>query len=88
MILQTTLWEIDSDDFLHLNGDSGIRLDSGDGVTLKVSDMIEIAGTNAISINNANLGFSSLTTSRDFTFPDASGTIALTSDIVALEGYK
>jgi hypothetical protein len=35
----------------------------------------------------ANLVLSGLTTQRNFTFPDAAGTIALTSDIPSLAGY-
>lgn len=35
----------------------------------------------------ANLVLSSLTAQRNFTFPDAAGTIALTSDIPSLAGY-
>jgi hypothetical protein len=35
----------------------------------------------------ANLVLSNLTTQRNFTFPDAAGTIALTSDIPSLAGY-
>jgi hypothetical protein len=40
--------------------------------------------SNSISVN---LIANSLTASRNFTFPDASGTIALTSDIPSLSGY-
>jgi hypothetical protein len=39
------------------------------------------------SLYMAVFGFSSLTASRNFSFPDATGTIALTSDIPSLSGY-
>jgi hypothetical protein len=70
-----------AEDLLHFNGDSGIRFDTGDGISLEMTDAVVFGGAPAMSIGNGNLAFGNLNADRTFTFPDASGTIALTSNI-------
>jgi hypothetical protein len=56
-------------DQLLINADSGIKIESDDGVSLSITDVVEIAGTGGISDGTNSFGF-----------PASSGTIALTSD--------
>ena len=80
-----------TDDQLEITGDSGVDIVSGDGLTLKVSDVFEFKGSAGISLYNgstlsASLDVSQITTSRNFQFPDNSGTVALLSDLPATTG--
>lgn len=76
---------------LEITGNSGVDIVSLDGLTLEVSDVFEFRGSSGISVFNgstlsASLDVSQITTSRNFQFPDNSGTIALVSDIPATTG--
>jgi hypothetical protein len=56
---------------------------------LSVAPAIQFNGSGASFLGSyyANLIFENITTSRDYFFPNASGTIALTSDIPVLTGF-
>jgi len=76
---------IDSNDMLYLMGDSGINLESADGINLKISDVLEITGTAGFSFgnsNSSNISSTNLTANRSFTMPDRNGELAVTSDIL------
>ena len=65
-----------------------VSLESSDGIDFSLSDIFEFRGSSGISIYNgstlsASLDVSQITTSRNFQFPDNSGTVALVSDIPA-----
>ena len=73
---------------VNILGDTAVSLDSGDGLKLSVSDTFDFKGQTGINIFNgstlsASLDVSQITTSRNFQFPDNSGTVALVSDIPA-----
>ena len=69
---------------LHLKQDTNISFLSGYNSIDASASSIFLGLPNTYG---ANLVLSSLTAQRNFTFPDAAGTIALTSDIPSLSGY-
>jgi hypothetical protein len=71
---------IDGDDKLVIYGDSALKLESGDGVSMELLDTVAITGTSEIALGNGTIDMSSLTGEKHFAFPDTSGTVALTSD--------
>ena len=69
-------------------GDTSVSLESSDGIDFSVSDTFDFKGQTGINVFNgstlsASLDVSQITTSRNFQFPDNSGTVALVSDIPA-----
>jgi hypothetical protein len=85
--------KINGDELIEVAGDTGVLLSSSDGLSLAVIDVFEFKGSSGISIYNqpgfqAYLNVSNLTADRELIIPNAGGTIALTSDITALDGYS
>jgi hypothetical protein len=62
-------------------GDLALRLETADGIVVNLDDTASITGTTALSINGGGLNMANITGSKTFTFPNVSGTVALTSDI-------
>ena len=79
-------------DNLNIGGMS-IKLESGDGVSLTVSDVLAVAGgpTGMEFSTGVGLGFNfnapTLTGSRTAIFPDKTGTVAYTSDLSSVTGF-
>jgi hypothetical protein len=72
---------IDGDDRLVIYGDSSLKFDSGDGVSMELVDTVAITGTSEIALGNGTIDMSSVTGEKHFAFPDTSGTVALTSTL-------
>ena len=73
---------------IRIIGDTSVSLESSDGLDFSVSDTFDFKGQTGINVFNgstlnASLDVSQITTSRNFQFPDNSGTVALVSDIPA-----
>ena len=79
---------INDDDLLSIFGDSGMLLESADGLSITITDVLEFKAT-GFSFGNvdfANISSTNITQNRSYTLPDADGVIALTSDIPSLSG--
>jgi len=73
---------------IEIIGDTAVSVASSNGLDFSVSDTFDFKGQTAINVFNggtlsASLDVSQITTSRNFQFPDNSGTVALVSDIPA-----
>ena len=76
---------------IEIIGDTAVSVASSNGLDFSVSDTFDFKGQTAINVFNggtlsASLDVSQITTSRNFQFPDNSGTVALVSDIPATTG--
>jgi len=74
---------------IEIIGDTAVSVASSNGLDFSVSDTFDFKGQTAINVFNggtlsASLDVSQITTSRNFQFPDNSGTVALVSDIPAI----
>ena len=72
---------------LYLYGDIGVKIETTDNASIRLTDAIDIVGQGVRLKNSPSsyqLGFryDDITANRFVIFPDASGTIALTSDII------